>query len=84
MTGDGVWTADEAAAWFTEQGDPIQAWQIRLHIKALQWEPAGEARPGPKGGRGHYQYPITALMELHHDHVRLAGLGRHAAPGDGP
>ena len=84
MTEAGVWTADEAADWFTAQGDPIEAWQLRLHIKALRWEPAGEARAGPKGGRGRFQYPIAALMELHRDHVRLAGLGRHAAPPGGP
>ena len=81
MTGDGLWTVDEAAAWFTAQGYPADPAQMRGIIRWLRWAPAGQARSGPKGGRGQAMYRIEDLMALHRfvtDH------GRHAPPGGGP
>jgi hypothetical protein len=77
VTSEGLWTVDEAAQWFTAQGIPIRAAQLRLHIKALEWPPAGEGPSGPEGGRGRYMYPITHLMELHKMHTELTGLATH-------
>ena len=81
MTRDGLWTVDEAAAWFISQGDTADPAQLRAIIRALRWHPAGEAQAGPKGGRGHALYPIGDLMRLH---KAVAELGRHAAPAGGP
>jgi len=81
MTRDGLWTVDEAAEWFTAQGDTADPAQLRGIIRWLHWTPAGEAQAGPKGGRGHALYPIRALMDLH---KAVTELGRHAAPGNGP
>jgi hypothetical protein len=75
MTGEGLWTVDEACGWFASQGDHADPAQLRAIIRALHWLPAGEAQAGPKGGRGHALYPIRALMDLH---KAVTELGRHA------
>lgn len=80
--GVALWTVDEAAGWFAEQGMPVDAWRLRLHIRALGWAEAGETRSGSNGGRGRKLYPAADLMRLHHAHLNLAGAPELTGPGD--
>ena len=62
-----TWTVEQASAYFAASGIPFDAWRLALVIKALSIRRAGEARPGPSGGRGKAMYPVGDLQALHRD-----------------
>ena len=65
MDGPPLWTISEASQYFAGTGVPVEAWRLRLMIRAVSLKPAGEARSGPKGGRGEALYDAGSLLRLH-------------------
>ena len=60
------WTIAEAAAEFERAGVPVEERRLRAIIRNLPgFNPVGETKSGPTGGRGHPLYEIGALQRLH-------------------
>jgi hypothetical protein len=63
---DHGWTIAEAVAEFERAGMPVEERRLRAIIRNLPgFNPVGETRPGPAGGRGHPLYEIGSLQRLH-------------------
>ena len=60
------WTIAEAAAEFERAGMPVEERHLRAIIRHLPgFNPVGETKSGPTGGRGHPLYEIGSLQRLH-------------------
>jgi hypothetical protein len=65
VTADG-WTIPMACEQFERQGMPVEERHLRAIIRHLPgFNPVGETKSGPTGGRGHPLYEIGALQRLH-------------------
>jgi aromatic ring-cleaving dioxygenase len=60
------WTVGEACAEFERAGMPVEERRLRAIIRNLPgFNPVGETKSGPIGGRGHPLYEIAQLQRLH-------------------
>jgi len=60
-----LWTVEDAAGVFARQGQPVEAWRLRLVIRAVSLQPEARAPSGDKGGQGKALYPAGALQRMH-------------------
>jgi hypothetical protein len=59
------WTVAEACEQFSRAGVPMEPVRLRMVIRGLRWQSAGETRSGERGGRGQALYEIGQLQRLH-------------------
>lgn len=79
-----AWTVEEASAWFSAAGVPVEPRRLAQIIRALAWRPVGETRSGDRGGRGKALYSSRDFQTLHRDLaewlVRIPDPGVGASP----